>query len=235
MKLVHLCCAAALLAAACASSAPQLQRTALSETLSTELDWSAFPLGPNDVLRVGVYGQLDLSTEGTRVDMDGNLSLPLVGPVHVAGLSMSAARTAVTAAYAKYVVDPKVDISVVTLGARRFYVYGEVLEPGALEFDRPINVMQALALAGGFTPKALREQVVLLRGTPAELEWAVIDAEEPTEKGFLALRPDDVLFVRRSNAGKFSDEILPYLTAVSSSLTSIATILLIEDQLNDEP
>lgn len=231
MKLASLLCAAALLAVSCASSAPDLGPSTATPTLSTALDWSAFPLGPNDVVRVGVYGQPDLGTTGSRIDMEGNLSLPLVGPVQVAGLSMSAAREAITAAYVRYVVDPRVDVSVVTHSARRVYVYGEVVRPGALELDRPINVMQALALAGGFSPKADRDEVVLLRGLADQLEWALIDAEEPNAKGFLALRAEDVLFVRRSNAGKFSDEVLPYLTGLSYSLSTVATILLIDDQL----
>lgn len=223
----------ALLAAGCASAPLDLGPKPAVSTLSTTADWSAFPLGPNDVVRVGVYGQPDLGTAGTRVDMEGNLSLPLVGAVQVAGLSTSAAREAVAAAYTRFVVEPRVDLSVVTHGARRVYVYGEVARPGALELDRPINVMQALALAGGFTPKADRDEVVLLRGVATELEWEILDAEDPSPRGFLALRADDVLFVRRSNAGKFSDEVLPYLSGISASLSTVATILLIDDRLQN--
>lgn len=232
MKLALLCLAA-ILAAGCASAPLDLGPRPAVSTLSTTSDWGAFPLGPNDVVRVGVYGQPDLSTEGTRVDMEGNLSLPLVGAVQVSGLSTSEAREAVAAAYTRFIVEPRVDLSVVTHGARRIYVYGEVTRPGALELDRPINVLQALALAGGFTPKADRAEVVLLRGVASELEWEVLDAEDPNPRGFLALRSDDVLFVRRSNAGKFSDEVLPYLTGISASLSTVATILLIDDRLKN--
>lgn len=234
MKLVSFLCAVVPLVASCASTAPDLGPSTATPTLSSTPDWSAFPLGPNDVVRVGVYGQPDLGTSGSRIDMEGNLSLPLVGPVRVAGLSMTDAREAICAAYTKYIVDPRVDMSVVTHSARRVYVYGEVVRPGALELDRPVNVMQALALAGGFTPKADRDEVVLLRGLDTSLEWAVIDAEEPNAKGFLALRADDVLFVRRSNAGKFSDEVLPYLAGFATSLSTVATILLIDDRLGND-
>ena len=223
----------ALVAAGCASAPLDLGPKPAISTLTTTPDWTAFPLGPNDVVRVGVYGQPDLGSVGTRVDMEGNLSLPLVGAVQVAGLSTAQAREAVTAAYTRFVVDPRIDLSVVTHGARRIYVYGEVARPGALELDRPINVMQALALAGGFTPKADRDEVVLLRGVATELEWEILDAEDPNTRGFLALRADDVLFVRRSNAGKFSDEVLPYLSGISASLSTVATILLIDDRLQN--
>lgn len=223
------------LIACCGCASTDVPRaTAQVATLSSEPDWTAFPLGPQDIVRVGVYGHPELGTSATRVDMEGNLSLPLVGPVLVAGLSVSDARAAITAAYATYVQSPQVDVSIVTHGARKLYVFGEVTRPGALEFDRPLTVMQALSLVGGFTSKADRSEVVLLRGTPENLEVAVIDAEAPTRELFLAMRSDDVLFVRRTNAGKFSDEILPYLQGISSSLSSAATIVLLDDRLGDK-
>jgi protein involved in polysaccharide export with SLBB domain len=231
---------AALALAACRSREIEIAPTAARSTFASAPDWGAFPLGPNDVLRVGVYGHPELSApphpttaSGTRVGMDGDLSLPLAGPVHVAGLSIAQARDAITAAFAKYVQEPRVDVSVIEYAARRFYVLGEVETTGAFVFDRPLNAYQALALAGGFTSKADRSEVVLLRGSPEDLEVRVIDAGAPGAAGYVALRPDDLLFVRRTGAGRFSDEILPYLSGISSALSSAATILLIEDRLND--
>jgi polysaccharide export outer membrane protein len=227
-----LACGLALAAlAGCAATA--LDANAERTTLSTRPDWSDFPIGPQDLLRVGVYGHPELSTESTRVDMEGKLSLPLIGPVDVDGLSVSAARARITAAFAQFVREPMVDLSIVEHGARRVYVFGEVAKPGAIVLDRPLNVLQALSLAEGLTSKADRSEIVLLRGDAASLEIAVIDATEPTTNGLLALRADDIVFVRRSNAGKFSDEILPYLQGLASSLSSAATIVLLDDRLND--
>jgi len=223
--------AMALALAACSSPPIELPTTAAARTMSTELDWSSLPIGPQDVIKVGVYGHPELGTAGTRIDMEGNLSLPLVGPVQVSGMSVSKSREAVTAAYAAYIVDPKVDVSVVEHFARRFYVFGEVNRPGALELDRPLTVLQGLALAGGFSNKADRSQVVLLRGSPENLEVEVIDGNRPEANAFLALHADDFVFVRRSNAGQFTDEVLPYLSGISASLSSLATVLLIEDRL----
>jgi polysaccharide export outer membrane protein len=98
---------AAFLAAGCASAPPDLGPRPASTSFSSQLDWSAFPLGPNDVVKVGIYGQPDLGTVGTRVDMEGNLSLPLVGAVKVAGLSTREAREAIAAAHTRFVVDPR--------------------------------------------------------------------------------------------------------------------------------
>jgi polysaccharide export outer membrane protein len=235
----HLAVASALIAlAGCTSISEPMEATAAQSTLSNELTWDELTLGPNDVLRVGVYGHPELSApphentaSGSRVDGEGNLSLPLVGAVHVGGMHMSEARTAITAAFAQYVNDPKIDASVIEYAARRFYLYGEVQKPGAYAIDRPLNIYQALALGGGYTTKANRQQVILLRGTPDNLEVVRFDAESPQAQGFYALRPDDLVFVRRTGAGKFSDEALPILTGIASALGSIATLILIDDQL----
>ena len=225
---------ASLALVACSTGRLELQTNAATSTLSTSADWSAFPLGPGDVVRVGVFGHDELGTEGTRVDAEGHLSLPLVGPVFVAGLTVGEARESITSAHAEFVLEPRVEVSVVEHGARRFYVFGQVGTSGAFDLDRPVTVLQALALAGGLTGKADPRQVVLLRGGPEQLEVAVIDVEHPDSQCFLTLRSEDVLFVRRSGAAKFADEILPYISGISWSLSSVATLFLIDDQIQGD-
>lgn len=226
--------------ASCRASEPRLSPTLLASDLSTELDAGALRLGPNDVLRVGVYGHPELTAPphanvaaGTRVDAEGNLSLPLVGPVHVADMTVLEAHEAIRTAYGRFLVDPKIDVSVIEYASRRFYLLGEVEKAGAYPIDRPLTLYQALALGGGLGSKADRDQIVLLRGDPSNLQVAVFDAEHPMRSGFAAIQPDDLIFVRRTNAGKFSDEILPYLVGISSSLSSVATVILIGDSLDE--
>ncbi len=196
-------------------------------------------LGPNDIIRAHVYGYPELSTPetteltGTRIDPDGTLSLPLIGAVEVGGLTLSEARERVTAAYATYMKEPQIDFSVVEYAARRFYVYGEVQTPGAFAIDRPINVYQALTFGGGYLPRADRRRIVLLRETDAGIEVHQIDGETPDESGFIAIQPEDFVFVRRTGIGKFTEEVLPILTGISSSLSSIGALILIEDRLSD--
>ncbi len=229
------------LVASCRSDL-SIEPTAETSSLSTRLSWDELTLGPGDLLRVGVFGHPELSTPitasssgavGTRVDDEGLLSLPLAGVVSVGGLRLSAAREAIRAAYEVFLQEPKVDVSVVEFGARRYYLFGEVRTPGTFVMDRPLTLYQALAIGGGFMPGAMRDEVVLLRGGPDDLEVHTFDGEDPDPAGMLALRPDDFLFVRRSGSGKFRDELLPILTGISSSLSSVATVLLIEDRLND--
>lgn len=222
--------------------APLPHSVASTSTLSPELTWSDLPLGPNDIVRVGVWGHPELSTPlsgtqsgavGSRIDGSGKLSLPLVGAVDVGGIGIDLARERIRAAYATYVQDPKVDVSVVEYGARRFYLFGEVNQAGSYVIDRPMTLYQALSLGKGFTTRADRERVVLLRGGPDTLEVHSFSAETPGLQGLMALRPDDLVFVRRTGTGKFTDEILPILQGISSALSSAATLVLIDDQLNN--
>jgi polysaccharide export outer membrane protein len=232
--------AALALAVACVSTGDEVQPTAKQSTLSHALSWDELTLGPGDVVRVGVYGHPELSAPpnvntaaGARIDGEGNLSLPLVGAVHVGGLKMSEATAAITAAFARYVQEPRIDATVMEYAARRFYLFGEVQKPGPYVLDRPLTIYQALSFGGGFTAKANRDDVVLLRGTPENLEVHRFSAEVAAAGGLFAVRPDDFVFVRRTNPGKFSDDVLPYLNGVASSLASVATVLLIDDQLED--
>jgi len=230
------------LGAAACSTPPLPEEHAKASTLSPDLRWDELTLGPNDIVRVGVFGHPELSTPlsgtlsgavGSRVDGAGGLSLPLVGTVAIGGMSLEEAREKIRAAYAAFVQEPKVDVSVVEYAARRFYLYGEVNQPGAYTIDRPLNLYQALTYGKGLSPRADRSEVVLLRGKPEALEVHVFNANSPTAKGLNALRPDDMIFVRRSGAGRFSDEFLPILVGISNALGSVATILLIDDQLGN--
>lgn len=227
----------ALALGACATP-PLSEPTARASTFSTQLEWGEVVLGPGDVVRIGVFAHPELSTpysqnpSGTRVDPEGNVALPLVGAVRIAGLSVGDARNAVAAALATYVKEPKVDVSVVEWSARRVYVLGEVARAGSFVLDRPLRALDALALAGGLNGKARHDEVVLLRGTPEALEVHVFDASTPDARAFVALRDGDVVFARRSGAGRFSDEALPILQGIGSALSSIATLILIDDQLD---
>ena len=228
-----------LLALAC-SSTPPPESLELPVIPAAATASELMRLGPNDVIRARVHGYPELSTPetseltGTRIDPEGKLSLPLVGALEVAGLNLDEARDRIRTAYAAFMKEPQIDVSVVEYAARRFYVYGQVKRPGAYAIDRPLTAYQALTFGGGFDRNADRRQIVLLRPGAEEVEVHVIDGDQPDESGLVAIQPEDFLFVRRTGAGRFSEEILPILSGISSSLSSIATLILIEDRLEDE-
>ena len=111
---------------------------------------------PPDRVHVDVFRHPEHSTPatGALLDTDGRIDLPLVGPVPLAGLTLDEARARITGELERFIQDPQVSFYLLDNASRRFYVFGEVAQPGARLLDRPLTALQALSLAGGFRPGA---------------------------------------------------------------------------------
>jgi protein involved in polysaccharide export with SLBB domain len=145
-----------------------------------------YQLGTGDKLRVTVFGQEDMSGE-FDVDDTGQIALPLVGNIKVAGKSIRAAeRQLVDALSPEYLINPKVNIQV--LNYRPFYIIGEVNSPGSYPFVNGMTVTEAVALAGGYTYRAKEKEVLIIRASDAAR------AEEPATET-TAILPGDVIKV----------------------------------------
>jgi len=120
-----------------------------------------YRLGTGDKLRVTVFGQPDMSGE-FAVDASGQVTIPLVGAVDAARMTVPELTKAITERLAKdFLVDPKVSVDV--LNYRPFYVMGEVKSPGSYAYVVGINIRQAIAIAGGFNRRAKTSMVTLYR------------------------------------------------------------------------
>jgi polysaccharide export outer membrane protein len=118
-----------------------------------------YVLGPTDKLRINVYGEEALSGE-YLISQDGKLSLPLVGNVKAAGLTVIQLQDEISAAYKNgYLKDPKVSAEVIS--ARPFYIMGEVRNPGQYPFVAGLTVLSAVATAGGYTYRAETDVVYI--------------------------------------------------------------------------
>ena len=221
------------LACAAACHAPPL---AVGNVQSRVAEASAprIQLGPGDRLSVQVFLHPESSTpsEGTLLDSEGRIDLPLVGPVDLAGLTADEARGRLTDAFARYIREPQVIVTVVQLASRRIYIFGEMERPGVYPVDRPLTALQALTLAGGFRPGADREKVALLRGTRDALQVYFFDGATPGADGLVYVQPDDFLFVRLSGAGTYRDQMLPVVQSLVPPITGFASLLVVADQLN---
>ena len=119
-----------------------------------------YVLGPTDKLRITVYGEESLSGEFI-IGSDGRVSLPLVGNVKAAGLTVAQLQDEISVAYKNgYVKDPKVSAEVIS--ARPFFIMGEVKTPGQYPFVPGLTALNAVATAGGFTYRA-KTDVVFIR------------------------------------------------------------------------
>lgn len=122
----------------------------------------AYLIQPGDMLQVTVWKEQDLTGE-VLVRPDGGLSFPLVGDVIAAGKPVDALREEFVKRLKRYIPDPVVTIALKQIGGNEIYVIGRVQRPGSYPFVRPLDVMQALSLAGGGTPYAALNSIVILR------------------------------------------------------------------------
>ena len=120
-----------------------------------------YRLGPQDRIRVTVFNEPDLSGE-FELDGEGRLSLPLVGEVVVGRLTLRDAERAIAGTlHPDYLINPKVSVEVTNY--RPFYILGEVKQPGSYPYAAGITIVQAVALAGGFTHRARQGALVIAR------------------------------------------------------------------------
>ena len=111
---------------------------------------SSYRIGPNDVIRIQVFGEEDLTVE-SKVGGDGKLNYPLLGVLQVEGRTTEGLQQDLTKRLAAgYVRLPKVSVSIVR--HRNFYVSGEVKTPGGFPFEDGMTAQKAISMAGGFTP-----------------------------------------------------------------------------------
>ena len=113
-----------------------------------------YRIGPNDIIRVQVFGEDDLTVE-RKVGGDGQINFPLLGNIVVHGRTIQALQDELTTKLADgFVRQPKVIAYIVRY--RNFYVSGEVKTPGGYAYEEGLTVQKAISLAGGFTEKADR-------------------------------------------------------------------------------
>jgi protein involved in polysaccharide export with SLBB domain len=128
---------------------------------------AGYVLSPNDYVGVEVFGEDDLRTNG-RLNPEGNLSVPLLGSVHLAGLTLTQAASRLTDLYGRdYLVNPRVNVMLLGYAKRRFSILGQVGHPGSFEMPESspggIDLLEAIAMAGGYTRIAAPERITVRR------------------------------------------------------------------------
>jgi polysaccharide biosynthesis/export protein len=133
-----------------------------------------YVLGPNDRVRLKVYGEPDIAGE-YEVDVNGYVSVPLAGHIRAAGLTTTQLERSIAAALAKGIVrDPRVNVEVALY--RPYYILGEVKKGGEYPYRLGLTVMDAVASAGGFTYRANENKVYLRRSGAGVEEAYALDA-----------------------------------------------------------
>jgi protein involved in polysaccharide export with SLBB domain len=121
---------------------------------------SGYTLGSGDNLRIDVFGDESMSGE-RRIAGDGTLTLPLIGRVEAAGLTTHELKQKLESQLTEYMRDPRVNVQMLTY--RPVYIVGEVKKPGSYSYVDGMTVLNAVAIAGGFTYRARQDKFVIER------------------------------------------------------------------------
>jgi polysaccharide export outer membrane protein len=169
-----------LLATACAAG-PQ------GPELSSPASPQSYRLGHGDRVAVTVFGEKDMSGE-YDIDDTGNLPLPLAGAIKVENMTPRQAEQAVTQRLTRggLMRDPQVTVSVVRY--RPVYILGEVQRPGAYPYQSGMSILNAVALAGGYTYRAQTKRISVVRPTEGDKQ-----AQVAAETSYIA--PGDIIII----------------------------------------
>jgi polysaccharide export outer membrane protein len=123
---------------------------------------SGYLLQPGDLIMVSVWKEPEMQAE-ILIRPDGGLSFPLAGDIMAAGKSIQQLTTLLEDKLRPYIPKPVITVALRQIGGNRIYVLGQVNRPGEFPFVRPLDVMQALALAGGTNSFADLGSIQILR------------------------------------------------------------------------
>lgn len=178
----------ALFLCACGTTGSDVVTSASPETTkSIAHTASATPrIANGDKLRITVFNEQQLSGEFI-VDESGSLAFPLIGQTKVTGLSVQEIEDTLRKRLdGRYLVNPRISVEV--LNQRPFYILGEVAKAGEYPYRPGMNIVGAIATAGGFTPRAATSYVIIRRGHGGEQQKHPV---EPT----IAVLPGDMITV----------------------------------------
>ena len=143
---------------------------------------------------------------------DGRIGLPLAPELDAAGMHPQDLAQLIRSHYENELRDARVAVVVVETGARVF-LDGQIESPGALRIDQPLTVLRAIAMAGGLTPEAKAEEVLIIRRLNGQPEVRRVDLElarvDPLADA--ALRSQDIVYVPKSRIAKVNQWVDQYI------------------------
>jgi polysaccharide export outer membrane protein len=159
---------------------------------------SGYIVGDSDVIRVNVWKEPEVS-QTVVVRTDGSISLPLINEVKVSGMTPPQIQNLVAEKLKGFLTNPQVTVTVIEIRSKRAFITGEVARPGTYSLNAPTTVLQLIAQAGGFTPFAKKDGIVVLRTedgrqTRLKFKYKEVIQGKKTEQN-VALHPGDTVVV----------------------------------------
>ena len=194
-----LCCVLAIVFMGSGESPAAEKKSKAKQTWSVKSSANEYHIGIGDILRITTWKEEELSMEEVLVRTDGKISFPLVNDVEAAGLSPVELKRAIEAGLKEYVSNPVVTVHVTSPNSQMIYVLGEVIRTGEYPLIKHLTVLQAFALAGGFTEWASKKEIILLRQENGKEKIYRINYKDITKGKDLSqninLKTDDTIIV----------------------------------------
>ena len=161
-------------------------------------DRVAYRIGVGDTLEIITWKEPDFTKE-VLVRLDGRISFPLLGDVAAAGATPMELKEVIQQQASQYIASPVVTVSVKIPASKKFYILGEIVRTGEYPLNKELTVLQAFALAGGFTEWASKKEILLLRKEDGQdrvfrINYKAI-VEDQDLSGNMKLRADDTIVV----------------------------------------
>ena len=180
-------------------SAVQLSAAETKKIWSARDSQKGYIIGAGDILEIVTWKEADFTREEVLVRLDGKLSFPLLNDVQAEGLTPLELKLVIQGGLKDFVSNPEVTVHVRSPLSKRFYILGEVVSTGEYPLVKHLTVLQAFALAGGFTEWASKKEIILLRNIDGKDKIYRINYKDITKgKDYsqnLKLRPDDTIIV----------------------------------------
>lgn len=159
---------------------------------------AGYIVGDSDVIHVNVWKEPEVS-QTVVVRTDGNISLPLINEVKVSGLTPLQIQDLVGEKLKGFLNNPQVTVTVIEIRSKRAFITGEVARPGTYSLNAETTVLQLIAQAGGFTPFAKKDSIVVLRTEEGgqlrlKFKYKEVVQGKKTEQN-IALHPGDTVVV----------------------------------------
>ena len=180
-------------AAGCSSSAVAPPPSVVNLAMAVE----DTTLGPGDIFSVTVFGEKDL-TGKFLVSAKGTVDYPLIGTIKVQGKTPPAVGALIKTKLSEgYLKQPHVSVFVDDYNSKKISIFGQVKKPGTFNYVNNMSIIEAITLAGGFTPMASKNKLAVTRiidGKSARFTVPAKEIGEGTATNYL-MRPGDIVFV----------------------------------------
>ena len=167
--------------------------------LAQEKTQETYLIGSGDILEITTWKEVDFTREEILVRLDGMITFPLINDIQAKGQTPMQVKQAIEKKLKDYVENPIVTVTVTTSGSKRFYILGEVVNTGEYPLVKGLTVLQAFALAGGFTEWASKKEIILMRNEDGKEKIFRVNYKDIIKgKDFsqnIKLQPDDTIIV----------------------------------------